>query len=401
MTLTALGLFLGAWALSNAITPQCIRLAERWGVLDRPDARKVHSQPIPRFGGVAIYTTLALIVVLGVVFVPILQGAFLKDPGFYLSVAGAATAVFLVGLYDDVRNASIWVRFVIEFAAAFGIIFIGGVLIENATIPFIGSVPLGAWSVPVTVFWIVGMTNALNIIDGLDGLAGGVSFIACFGVFIVAVLNGQPMAMASMAILAGATLGFLRYNSHPARIFLGDSGSLLLGFLLAVIAIDTSMKRSTSMALIIPMLMLAVPLLDTLYSMSRRLAGEVIKRKNYSPRALLAMFRSDREHIHHSLLDVGFSHPAAVWILYLLSAVVMSLGLYAAVTMDDKISLLFLFGSITGFLFIRHFGGSLPFFRRWKKTTDAAGEQDETPEESPPRATPLHGTASPVDPAAE
>jgi UDP-GlcNAc:undecaprenyl-phosphate GlcNAc-1-phosphate transferase len=302
--------------------------------------------------------------------VPRLQKSFFAQPAFYAALAGGATLTFAVGVWDDLRGAGIWSRLVLETIAAGVVIFGGGVLIDRLAVPFVGKVPLGELAVPLTFLWIVGVTNALNIIDGLDGLAGGIAFIACFGVFAVALLNGDAMAMAAMALLAGACLGFLRYNSHPARIFLGDSGALLLGFLLATVSIETSMKRSTGLALIIPMQMLAVPLLDTLYSMGRRLADEIMKADDFSLSSLRSMFRSDSEHIHHILLDVGFSHPKAVWVLYLLSTVIAGFGLLSAISLNDRISLLFLLAGVAGFLIVRHFGASLPFIRRWKRVTD-------------------------------
>ena len=366
-TLIALGLFVTSWLLTSLLTPAAIHLGKRWNVLDEPSARKVHKNPIPRVGGTAIFLALSIIVVLGVAFFPPIQRAFLKEPDLYLSIASGATLVFAIGLLDDIRGASIGIRMTTEVVAAIVVMFVGGLTIDNVTIPFMGRVSLGLLSLPITLLWIVGVTNALNIIDGLDGLAGGVAFIACFAVFGVAVMNNQPMAMASMALLAGSCLGFLRYNSHPARIFLGDSGSLLLGFLLAVVSVDTSLKRSTGLALLIPMQMLAVPLLDTLYSMGRRLVKQIATSDRLSIRHLGAMFKSDREHIHHTLLDVGFSHPAAVWILYGLSATAAVFGVLSAVTLNDKITLLFLIGGLACFLIVRHWGASLPVIRRWKK----------------------------------
>jgi UDP-GlcNAc:undecaprenyl-phosphate GlcNAc-1-phosphate transferase len=308
------------------------------------------------------------------------------------SLAVGAPMVFLVGLYDDINGAGIWSRLGVEITAALVVVYGGGLTISNIMIPFYGQWHLTYLAVPLTVVWMVGITNALNIIDGLDGLAGGIAFIACFGVFAVATLNGQPMAMVSTALLAGSTLGFLRYNSHPASIFLGDSGALLLGFLLACISVDTSLKRSTSLALILPMQMLAVPLMDTLYSMGRRLWAGVFHAENLSWSAVLSMFRSDKDHIHHKLLDVGFSHPRAVWVLYALSAVVVMFGLTSALVVNDRVSLLFLVGALAAFLIIRHFGESLPFIRRWTKT-----EQAESFEEYDRKTPPSSFSAEEVD----
>ncbi len=378
-TTYALALFVTGWGLTAAITPYFIRLGRRLSVVDAPGDRKVHDTPVPRTGGMAIFAAISLIVACGILLVPRLRRAFMRDPGFYLSVAAAATMVFGVGALDDYRGASVVTRLGVESTAAALVIFLGGVKIQSLGIPFVGTVDIGWWAYPLTAFWIVGVTNALNIIDGLDGLAGGIAFIACFGVFAIAFLNEEFMAMASLALLAGACLGFLRYNSHPARVFLGDSGSLLLGFLLACISVVTSLKRSTSLALILPMQMLAVPLIDTLYAMGRRMVGHATRSDEVSIESLKAMFRADREHIHHILLDVGFSHPKAVWVLYGLSTVIAVFGFFSALTLDDRASLLFLLVGLAGFLLIRHYGSSLPFIRRWKtvkKNEDLPPESD-------------------------
>ena len=378
-TIYALGLFFAGWMVTALITPTFIRLGRRWSVVDVPGGRKVHKDTIPRTGGMAIFVAISLIVGLGILLAPRLRNAFMRDPSFYLSVAAAATMVFGVGVLDDYDGAGVTVRLGIESAAACLVIFVGGVKIQSLGVPFVGTVDIGLWAYPLTLLWLVGVTNALNIIDGLDGLAGGIAFIACFGVFAIAFLNKEFMAMASLALLAGACLGFLRYNSHPARVFLGDSGSLLLGFLLATISVVTSLKRSTSLALILPMQMLAVPLLDTLYAMGRRMVGHATRSEEVSVESLKAMFKADREHIHHILLDVGFSHPKAVWLLYGLSTVIAIFGFFSALTLDDRASLLFLLVGLAGFLMIRHFGSSLPFIRRWqtvKKNEDLSADAD-------------------------
>ena len=359
----AIGLFFVSWLLTAVITPYFIRLGRNWNILDQPGERKVHEAPTPRTGGIAIFTAIALVVSAGILFIPRLQHSFLYQPFFFTSLAIGGGLVFLIGLYDDVFGAGVWSRLLLESVAAAIVVFLGDVLIERLAVPFVGQIHLGPFSIPLTLLWIVGVTNAFNIIDGLDGLAGGITFIACFGVFAVAMLEKQELAMAGTALLAGTCLGFLKYNLHPARVFLGDCGALLLGFLLACISVHTSLKRHTSLALIIPMQLLAVPLLDTIYSMGRRLVGNI---DDFSLSTLLSMFHSDRAHIHHILLDVGFSHPRAVWILYMLSTVITVFGVFSAWTMNDRISLLFLLAGMVSFLIIRHFGSKLPFIRRWK-----------------------------------
>jgi UDP-GlcNAc:undecaprenyl-phosphate GlcNAc-1-phosphate transferase len=339
-----------------------IRAAHRFGVLDAPAKRKVHAQPIPRMGGTAIFGALVTVSLLCIPFIPRLTEGFTDNSPFYISIALGATMVFAVGLLDDVRNASVVARLGVQALAASLVYWYGGVAIAKVGIPFLGQVHLEWWvAYPLTVLWIVGVTNALNIIDGLDGLASGVAFIACASVFVVAMMNGQFFAMASLALLAGCLLGFLRYNSHPARIFLGDCGSLLLGFLLACIAAGCSLKRSTSFALIIPMQILALPVFDTLYSMLRRVAREVFIEKNRSPRAITAMFKADRGHIHHSLLDLGFSHVKVVWLLYALSFTLGAFGMLSALFLEDLVSLVFLVLGGVSFVLVRNYGT----LKRW------------------------------------
>ncbi len=366
----SIGLFFVSWVLTAILTPYFIQFGRRWNILDHPGDRKVHETSTPRTGGLAIFVTIGIVVSLGILSIPRLWTSFLYQPLFFTSLAIGGTGVFAIGLYDDAFNAGVWSRLLVEFAAAGIVILLGGVLIERIALPFVGPLEVGMWSIPLTLFWIVGVTNAFNIIDGLDGLAGGIAFIACFGVFAVALLNNQELAMAGTALLAGACLGFLKYNVHPARIFLGDSGALLLGFLLACISVYTSLKRHTSLALIIPMQLLAVPLLDTLYSMGRRLVSRMLDSETFSPSMILSVFHSDQAHIHHILLDVGFSHPRAVWVLYGLSSVLAIFGVMSAWTMNDRISILFLLAGLVGFLLIRHFGAKLPFIRRWHNVQD-------------------------------
>jgi UDP-GlcNAc:undecaprenyl-phosphate GlcNAc-1-phosphate transferase len=367
LTLISLGFFLASWFLTIVTTPWFTRIARRLKMIDEPGEEKIHTEEVPQVGGAAIFGAVGLTVSLGTLLVPVLRTSLVLEPSFYGAIALGALLTFGVGLWEDIKGVPVWIRLVVQTLAAFIVIYGGGLSMEKLAFPFIGPVELGVFAVPLTLLWIVGITNALNIIDGLDGLAGGVAFLACFGLYIVAFLNQNPLAMVSLAILAGACLGFLKYNSHPADIFLGDSGALLLGFLLACISLDTSMQRSTTLALIIPMQMLAVPLIDTLYAMGRRLIEQLFSDEETSLNTLASMFESDRQHIHHILLEVGFSHPKAVLVLYMLSAVVVLFGLLSAFTMNDRISLLLLLVGFIGFIIIRHFGHLLPFIRRWKE----------------------------------
>lgn len=368
--LLAIGLFAASWLLSLLMTRLFISLFGGLDFASRPKRTDSGSEPVPPLGGAAIFSTVGVVVLTGILFMPLIQASFWHTPWFYSSIAFGAGLVFAVGLYDDVAGASISLRLGVEAIAAGVVLFAGQLVIDTVAIPFVGHVELGVLAIPVTLLWIVGVTNALNLIDGLDGLAGGVAFIACFGVFAIAFMNQNPTAMVSLAIVAGACLGFLKYNSHPAEVFLGDSGALVLGFLLACISVDTSLKRSTSLALLIPMQMLAVPLIDMVHSMIRRLIGEMLRSEDLSLRSLSSMFESDTEHIHHVLVDVGFDHPTAVWILYFLTLVAVMFGLLSAIALDDRISMILLIVAFIVFVVLRRYGGRLPFMKRWTKTED-------------------------------
>lgn len=348
------GLLVSGLLLTLIFTPLSIRLARHWDIMDAPGGRKVHANPTPRFGGAAIFATIALVSLTAIPASEVLSGSFAMRWPFFVSIAIGATMVFAVGILDDVRNANIGLRLGTELAAAAVVVFAGGVQIQTIGLPFVGIVELGVWATPLTLFWIVGVTNALNIIDGLDGLAGGISLIACIIVFVVAAVSQQFLPMAALALLIGCIMGFLRYNAHPAKIFLGDSGALLLGFLLAVIAVDCSLKRSTGLALLIALQILALPVLDTLYSMSRRMIADVRERGHFSSAAIKAMFIADRQHIHHRLLDSGHSQVRTVWILYMLSFALGGLGLLSALLLDEIIAVLSLVVGFLLFMATRH-----------------------------------------------
>lgn len=307
--LPALGL---ALVVSWLGTPWVRRLAFRCGALDRPDERKVHSTEMPRLGGLAVYVGfLSGIAWLGVSSLPLI--------GLLVGV----TLVVLLGAVDDVRGVSPRVKLAGQVAAALAVVPFG-IHIDYITNPLNSDIIyLGFLSLPVTILWIVAVTNAINLIDGLDGLAGGVSFIAALTMAAVAWtqwrlfhISGQVDVLVLALVLAAAVLGFLRHNFHPARIFLGDSGSMMLGFTLAVISIMGFTKSVTAISVFIPLVVLGVPLLDTACAIVRRC---------YRHRPI---FQPDREHLHHQLMALGLSHRQTVLVIYAVSAL---LGLSAVV----------------------------------------------------------------------
>ena len=297
-------------AVSFGITPIVKRMAYKVGAVDVPkDARRMHSVPIPRLGGLAIYGGfLCSILIFGQL-----------DETMLCVLLGAAIIVAL-GIFDDVLALGAKLKFVVQIVAAAIPVCIGDLQIGLFTnlnplsdTPF---VHLGILAVPVTIIWIVGITNAVNLIDGLDGLAVGVSSIAAITMLAVALLTGNMPIAITMAALAGACIGFMPYNLNPAKIFMGDTGSTFLGYMLATVSIMGLFKFYAVISFAVPFLILGLPIFDTANAIIRRVAAG---RSPMSP---------DRGHVHHKLIDMGFNQKQAVAILYAISA---TLGLTAVV----------------------------------------------------------------------
>ncbi len=314
--------FFLAALLSLALTP-LVRLFARWAkIYDLPSERKIHQRPVPLLGGIPIFLAFNITVVLG----HLVNHSLIDDP--YLSRWRAmllCQAIILVlGFVDDTIRLQPAVKFLFQIAVA-GLMVYFGFGIGAMTNPFTGNVVgLGAFSIPLTVLWLVGITNALNLIDGLDGLSAGTSFIVCLTIGLIAYINGNAGIVFVTLCLAGSILGFLRYNFHPARIFLGDSGSLLLGFLLAAISIQGPSKGPVLVTLLAPILALGFPIMDTLLSMIRRFLRSFhivdYPERNGHFRTVSvskpAIFRPDSDHVHHRLLKFGYSQKKAVVMLY-------------------------------------------------------------------------------------
>ncbi len=302
--------FLVALLSTFLLTPVVKNFAPRIGALDKPGHRKIHVYPIPRLGGLAIYPgfTLAL-------FTGMLWALFAGMKISFLSMFGiilGGTLLLVVGIIDDIKGLSALTKLAFQIVASV-IAILAGVHITFLSIPLSGRLVLGFFSLPLTLFWLVGITNTVNLIDGLDGLAAGISAIASVTLFIVAIRTHQLGAAIMLAALAGSAIGFLRYNFNPASIFLGDSGALFLGFLLAAVSITGVLKSTLVIALVIPILILGIPIYDTASAIFRRL------------RARQPIFKADQGHIHHNLLREGFTQKEAVISIYLV-CVVLSLG---------------------------------------------------------------------------
>ncbi len=312
-----------AFLISVFATPMVLRVALRRKLVDATNEhRKIHEGLIPRLGGIAIvagfYTPLLALLV--------------YDTGtgsIWLSNSGKAAGLLLgglviavVGIYDDVIGCGPRGKLFGQFLASAIVIFFGS-YIDTIDLPLIPGTSLDAWvGIPITVLWIVGLTNAVNLIDGLDGLAGGIALIGLIPFSAVALSNGDVVMGLMTLTLAGAVSGFLVFNVHPARIFMGDTGSMFLGFVLAVTALQSSSKTTGLAAILLPLLPMALPILDTSLAFVRRIwFGQ-------NP------FAGDREHIHHRLLSSGMSHGGTVAVMWGVSAAFAVLGLLTTLNRD-------------------------------------------------------------------
>ncbi len=309
MAMKTLGPLVLSFLLVLAGTPFVRKLAIKYRVMDKPEERKVHQRIMPRLGGLAICF------------------------GFWVAVAATQTLtreilgllaggllICLVGVWDDFRGVSPRVKLLFQVLAAC-IVIAMGVRVDFMTNPVGGEVSLYYLSYPVTVLWIIGITNAVNLIDGLDGLAAGVSAIAAVTLGIVSMLEGFEQAAMLAFILAAGAFGFLKHNFYPAKIFMGDTGSLFLGFNLSVIAILGLTKSTTVVSLFLPVVILGIPIIDTLLAIVRRFFSNK------------PIFSADKEHLHHRLLAMGLTHQRTVLTIYGVSVLLgLSAVLMALVT---------------------------------------------------------------------
>ena len=286
--------FLLALVVVLLLTPGVGRFARFLGVVDEPgETRRVHTHPVPRLGGIAL--------LLGI-FVPAL--AFLELDGPYRGILLGAAIATTVGAIDDFRGLPWWGKLGGQIAA--GAVAVGfGVTVDRFTFPGFGSQELPEWAAgAATIVWVVAIMNMVNFLDGMDGLAAGICAIAGSTFAIIGLSLGVPEAALLSAIVAGACFGFLHHNFYPARIFMGDSGALLLGFLLATLAIEGLVKTAALATLVLPLLVLAIPIVDTSFVVAKRL-------KYRQP-----LYEADRTHLHHRFMNIGFSQKRAVVYMY-------------------------------------------------------------------------------------
>ena len=293
--------FFVAIFISLIATPLVKVFAVKVGAIDIPkDERRIHKKPMPLMGGLAIYIG---IVVSSLIFLPMERTL--------VSILLGATIILISGIVDDIRGLSPRLKLLFQLIAGLVLVF-GEVRVDFVTNPFSSNyvlLYLKWFSIPITLFWIIGITNTVNLIDGLDGLACGVAAISSISLMLVAEKFGQMNVTILSAVVAGACIGFLPFNFNPAKIFMGDTGALLLGFMLAAISIEGVMKSVATIAVVVPILILGVPIFDTTFAIFRRLlSGQSVA-------------TADKGHLHHRLLDKGFSQKQTVLILYGLSAV--------------------------------------------------------------------------------
>ncbi|BCS95602.1 hypothetical protein DSLASN_12340 [Desulfoluna limicola] len=324
---TILGLALIGFFISLSITPLVRIFAFHRGYLDYPDKRKSHEKAIPRIGGVAIFLGCFL------AFAPFMvhhtQAADLifSDPRIPCLAAGALV-VFFLGLADDIYGIRAWKKLAVQILAA-GVACAGGLRITSMGLPGVFELELGLLSLPVSIFWILIVINGINLIDGLDGLAAGITLFVCVVLFVLALLGDRLMPAMVLAALSGSVLGFLMYNYNPATIFMGDSGSYFLGYMLATLSVMGSMKSQAAATLSIPMIAMGIPLIDTVFATIRRFfVGQ-------------ALFQPDKNHFHHRLVKIGYTQRRAVLILYGIT-IVAGLASFGMVAFHDERSFIIL-----------------------------------------------------------
>lgn len=324
--------FLTALVLSFVMTPLSIKLAPKIGAVDIPnDNRRMHSKTMPRFGGLAIFvgSTVAMII-------------FLRFDPKIVTIIGGGILIYLLGIIDDIKRLSAKVKFVGQLSIAV-IMYMGDVRIEFITNYFgQGKSQLGeVLCFIITIIWIVGITNTVNLIDGLDGLAAGTAAIASLCIAYAAYIHGTYLTAGAMLALAGGALGFLPYNFHPAKCFMGDGGSLYLGFILATTSVLGTVKSATFVAVIIPVFILGLPIFDTAFAIFRRIV-------NKRP-----IMEADKGHLHHRLMGLGYGQRRSTLMLYGISgimgvaAVTFSRGLYVETAGLTAIAMMYIYILLT------------------------------------------------------
>jgi UDP-GlcNAc:undecaprenyl-phosphate GlcNAc-1-phosphate transferase len=346
--------FVAAAAIAFALTPLVSWLAEGIGAIDMPGERKIHQAPVPRLGGLAVVTAVAIVWV---------ASRWFLDRNWYLApelargVGLGVLPILAVSLIDDIRSISAWPKFAAQLAGA-SIAVASGVSFGDDAHLLGMTLHVGWLSIPLSLVWIVGVTNAFNIIDGLDGLSAGLALIAAIAMAAVFSFVGQPAMAGAALVLAGALVGFLPYNLHPARLFLGDTGATAIGFCLAAFALKGGSTVSSGFAALLPVFIMGLPIADTLIAMARRLVVRLESRHG-------GVFQADGNHIHHRLLALGIDHGRAVLILYG-AGLILASAAFVSMFLQTREASLFVIGLLlAGFVGIQRLGfEEFAFIRR-------------------------------------
>ena len=315
--------------LSMGITPLVIELARRRGWMDQPNARSVHRLPVARLGGIAIFTAVMLTLIPVLLLTNVIGAEFRQQGLKMAALLVAATLMFAVGVWDDLYGARARIKLAAQLVAAIGV-YAAGIRISSITVEGLFTLDFGALALPLTLIWLIGATNAVNLIDGLDGLAAGISAIACAVIAVLAAISGNVVLAVIMLAMLGALGGFLFFNFSPAKIFMGDCGSLFIGFLIAAATVMTNAKTHAMAGFAVPILVLGIPIFDTFFSMLRRF---LLRR---------AIMSADRGHFHHRLLDLGFSQRHVVIVAYGVTVLISGLGFFLLATRSGASVIVFL-----------------------------------------------------------
>jgi len=323
--------YFGSAILALLITPIVIWVARRLSIVDFPGARRMHEKPTSHIGGVAILLSMICITIPVLFLSNIIGDAFRDILPMLIVLLSAAGFIFFVGLIDDIRTKGIRARtkFLAQMIAAIVVCAVG-IRIESVTVADWLTLDFGWFSWPLTLLWIVGITNAVNLSDGLDGLAAGISAVACGVIAVFAVYSGNVVMAVLMLALLGSLTGFLFFNFNPAKIFMGDCGSMFLGFTIASSSVLCSTKSPVLVGLALPVLALGIPIFDTFFSMLRRF----LERRS--------MFAPDRRHFHHRLVDLGLKQRHVVITMYAVTLLVAGLGMFMMVTRNINSLIVFL-----------------------------------------------------------
>lgn len=322
--------FMLAFLTTFVITPYTIKLAKKLGAVDTPkDERRVNTVTMPRLGGLAIIAGFVVSIIYLLIILSIEKNINLVEDDLYIKLIGFFIGGIIIGIIcfiDDLKDLPPMVKLAAQLVAAI-IVVVCGLRIDNINVPFFDKVGLpNIFAIILTIGWIVGVTNAINLIDGLDGLSSGIALISCVSMLIIFALNGSPIiAILLITALAGALSGFLPFNFNPAKTFMGDAGSNFLGYCLSVISIFGVAKTYTLVVVVAPLIILGLPVIDTIVAILRR----IIKGKS-----IKAIMKADKNHFHHKLLKMGFSQREAVLVMYAITA---ALGLFAIVLLESGI----------------------------------------------------------------